>query len=78
MQYRSVFSHLVSPRRRPVAAQARWSKCLVAIPFEGPVAPSLARHSDRTNGQCPGDLGSSGRPLSAAAVVQPQNLSDSS
>lgn len=48
-----------------------------AMPFEGRAAPSLARHSDRKKGQSPVDLGSSGQRVSAAAVVQPPNVTDS-
>lgn len=71
------FRTLVSPRRRPVAAPKLAGADAWCDAFRRTRAPSLARHSDRTKGQSPVDLGSSGRPVSAAAVVQPPNVTDS-
>ena len=69
------FRTLVSQRRRTDAALSSPVQ-MRAIPFEGPVAPSLAQHSDRTKGQCPVDLGSIGRQVSVVAVVQSPKLTD--
>ena len=79
MQYGSVFSHFGVAAKAPCrCARARRCRCLLRSLSKDPPPPRLLDIRTAQKGQCPVDLGSIGRQVSAAAVVQSPKLTDRS